>query len=36
LKKLKLFCLGTCVYQKYRQFRFPDYLGLMARLRHQN
>ena len=33
LKTLRRFCLGICAYQKYLQFRFPDYLGLMAPLR---
>jgi len=33
LKTLRLFCLGICAYQKYRQFHFLDYLRLMARLR---
>ena len=32
LKTLRLFCLGICAYQKYRQFHFLDYLRLMARL----
>jgi len=30
---LRHFCLGTCAYQKYRRFRFLDYLGFMDPLR---
>ena len=31
---MRLFCLGICAYQKYRQFHFLDYLRLMARLQY--
>jgi hypothetical protein len=36
LKTLRHFCLGTCAYQKYRQFPCPDYLRFMARLLSSN